>query len=114
MKNHIFLRTISLVSISLMILNSGCKKNYTPEEEKYIKEIDQQRAEKNKYMRDDPNSPFNYKGKVEFHPLKYFPTDPAWVFKSLLYEYQSKDTVTIFGTKGDERKAVRFGYVIIN
>jgi len=110
MKNFILSMTVVVLLISL----SGCGKQYTPEEEKYIAEVEQERLEKDEYMRDDPNSPFNYKGPIEFHPLNYFDVDPAWVFKSKLYEYENKDTVSVFGTKGEERKSVRYGYVTIN
>lgn len=110
MKNFILSMTVVVLLISL----SGCGKQYTPEQEKYIAEVEQGRLEKDEYMRDDPNSPFNYKGPIEFHPLNYFDVDPAWVFKSKLYEYESKDTVSVFGTKREERKSVRYGYVTIN
>ena len=35
-------------------------------------------------------------------------------FKSKLNEYPQKDTITVYGTKGEARKAVKFGYVIFN
>lgn len=104
----------ALIMITFVLTMFGCQKNYTPEEEKYIFEIEKERLEKDVYMRDNANSPFNYKSKIEFHPLKYFDVDPAWVFNSKLFEYESKDTVSVFGTKGEERKAVRYGYVKIN
>jgi len=107
-----FIRVIRLLFISLFIL--GCGKNYTPEQEKYIAQIEQYRKEKNEWMKKNPTSPFNYKGKVEFHDLNYFDVDPDFVFKSKLFEYEPKDTVTIYGTKGEERKAVRYGYVKFN
>ncbi|MDQ7815672.1 MAG: DUF1684 domain-containing protein [Melioribacteraceae bacterium] len=106
---------IGLIRISrvllLIILFVGCGKNYSPEQKAYISKIEEERKEKNEWMKNDSNSPFNFKGKVEFYDLKYFDVDPDFVFKSKLYEYGSKDTVIIFGTKGEERKTVRFGYV---
>ncbi|RPI65036.1 MAG: DUF1684 domain-containing protein, partial [Ignavibacteriales bacterium] len=35
-------------------------------------------------------------------------------FKSKLNEYEHKDSITIFGTKGEERKVIRYGYVTLN
>lgn len=110
MKNKI---TALLILIAVILLN-GCKPVYTPEQEKYIKEIEKKRSEKDLYMRDNPESPFNKKGKVEFHPLNYFGVDPAFVFQSKLYEFPVKDSITTQGTKGDPRKGVRWGYVLIN
>lgn len=101
------------IAISFFLISS-CGQNYTHEEINYIKSIEEQRKIKNEYMKNDPASPFNYKGKVEFHELKYFDVDPKFVFKSKLYEYNPKDTITIYGTKGEARKAVRYGFVIIN
>ncbi len=98
----------------LLIMLASCGKNYTPEQEAYIKKIEDFRAKKNDEMKNDPSSPFNFKGKVEFHNLNYFDVDPDFVFKSKLSEYEKKDTVTIFGTKGEPRKAVRIGYVQFN
>ena len=89
---------------------NGCK-TYTEEEKKYISEIEKKREVKNQFMRDDPASPFNARTKVEFKPLKYFDVNPNFVFQSTLTENEVKDTVVIFGTKGEERNVVRFGFL---
>ncbi|MBI3124445.1 MAG: DUF1684 domain-containing protein [Ignavibacteriales bacterium] len=98
----------------LIIILTSCGKSYTPEQEAYIKEIEDFRAKKNDEMKNDLSSPFHFKGKVAFHNLNYFDVDPEFVFKSKLTEYEQKDTVTIFGTKGEPRKVVRHGFVQIN
>lgn len=103
-----------LHSVLIVLALVSCERKYTQAELDYINEIEKIRKEKNIFMRDDPSSPFNYKGKIEFHELNYFDVNPDFVFKSKLYEYSTKDTITIFGTKGEPRKAVRYGYVIIN
>lgn len=92
-------------------LVSSCGRDYTPEEKLYVQQIKQLRTEKNQEMKNSPESPFNFKGKVHFENLKYFDVDPEFVFKSKLYEYDTKDTIKIYGTKGEERKAIRYGYV---
>lgn len=92
----------------------SCGKDYSPDEEKYMSKIENFRHEKDEYMRNNPYSPFNSRTKIEFSPLKYYDPDPEFVFKSKLYEYDQKDTVIIFGTKGEERKTVRYGYVKLN
>jgi uncharacterized protein len=109
MNNFIF---SLLITFSLLILS--CGRSYTPEQKKYISEIEQQRKEKDNYMKNDPDSPFNHDPKAHFENLKYYDVNPDYVFKSKLYEYKNKDTVKVFGTKGEERKAVRIGYVKIN
>lgn len=99
-----------IIMLSFLLISS-CAENYSPEQKEYIASIEKQRLEKDDYMKNDPNSPFNFKGRVEFHPLKYFDVNPRFVFKSRLFEYSSKDTNSIFGTKGEKRKVVRYGFV---
>ena len=108
---HRMIRIFYFIIIFSLVLINSCGENYTPEQKVYIASIEKQRVEKDDYMKNDPNSPFNFKGKVEFHPLKYFNVDPNFVFKSKLIEYPNKDTISIFGTKGEERKVIRYGFV---
>jgi uncharacterized protein (DUF1684 family) len=106
------MNTIKLIFTLLVIifLLTNCD-SYTPEELEYIKSIEETRAETDEWMKDNPNSPFNYKGKIDFHGLKYFDVDPDFVFKSKIIEYDDRKTIPIYGTKGEERSAVRFGYL---
>ncbi len=92
----------------------SCGKKYTSGQEKYINSIEKFRQEKNEEMKNDPSSPFNQDNNAHFKPLKYFDVNPDFVFKSKLYRYGTNDTVIIFGTKGEKRKIIRFGYVLIN
>lgn len=110
MRKLVYILMISIMAFAA----SACSENVDPVTQKYIDEISKYRAEYNEYMESNPNSPFNFKGKVEFHELNYFDVDPGFKFSSKLYEYESQDTVTIFGTKGDEREIVRHGFVVIN
>lgn len=98
-------------SFASIILVNSCGKNYTPAEEAYIKEINEIRKQKDEEFKSSLYSPFNQDVNANFTPLKYFDVDPAFKFKSKLYEYESKDTVKVLGTKGEERKAVRYGYL---
>jgi len=99
---------------AMFLFVAGCGSDYTPEQEKYIEKIEKLREAKDEEFRTSPSSPFNARTKVPFHPLNYFDVDPGFVFESTLVEYEMKDTVKIFGTKGEERKAVRFGYLIFS
>lgn len=104
-------RNLHFIILLIVGLINACAENYTPEQKGYIASIEKQRQEKDDYMKNDPNSPFNFKGKVEFHPLKYFDVNPNFVFTSKLFEYPNKDTISVFGTKGEERRVVRYGFV---
>jgi uncharacterized protein (DUF1684 family) len=103
-----------IVLLSLVLFLVSCGKQYTPEQQKYIASIEQQRKEKDDSMKNDADSPFNQEPKQHFEPLKYYKVDPDFVFKSKSTEYEIKDTISIYGTKGEERKVVRFGYVSIS
>jgi hypothetical protein len=109
------IKTVSIFFVLLFtFILFSCGTDYSPEEEKYISEIEKFRQEKNDYMRNNSDSPFNSGKGVEFNTLNYYDPDPGFVFKSKLYEYEEKDTIIIFGTKGEERKVVRFGFVKLN
>jgi hypothetical protein len=71
----------------------------------------QARAEKDATMRDHEQSPFKRPPAVAFAPLKYFPPDPGWVFRSKLTPYANPEPVTILDTKGRTREGVIFGYL---
>ena len=103
-------KSVFFLVIILLLTIISCN-NYTPEELEYIKSIENQRAENDEWMKNDPNSPFNYKGKVEFTGLKHFDIDPSFVFKSNVIVYDDQNVIPIFGTKGEERAAVRYGYL---
>ena len=106
---------INLIAYLLItVFLISCEKNYTPEEKFYISSIEQERKEKNEWMKNDPDSPFDLKSNVEFHDLNYFDVDPKFVFSSKLYFYDKKDTITIFGTKGEPRNVLRIGFLKIN
>lgn len=110
-KERLMIRIFYFIIIISLVVIISCGENYSPEQKKYISEVEQSRNEKDDYMKNDPKSPFNFKGKVQFHPLKYFDVKPNFVFSSKLSEYPVNDTISIFGTKGEERKVIRYGYV---
>ena len=102
-----------VILLFLIVLFFYRDKRYTPAEREYINKIEKLRLEKDMEMKNDPDSPFNQDPNAHFAPLKYFDVDPEFVFKSKLFEYNPKDTIKIYGTKGEERKVVKYGYVTI-
>lgn len=104
-------RIAILMLLPTLLFFISCGENYTPAQKAYMASIEKHRHEKDDFMKNDPQSPFNFKGKVEFHPLKYFDIDPDFVFESKLFEFPVEDTVIVFGTKGEERKVIRYGFV---
>lgn len=104
------IKQLLFICIAILVFVSACNE-YTPEEVEYIKTEEDRREIVDEWMQDNPNSPFNYKSKIDFNGINYFDVDPHFVFKSKIYEYDEKKNIPIFGTKGEERSAIRFGYL---
>ena len=104
-------KVMPIIIITVSVFTNSCGNDYSIEQKAYINSIEKHRNEKNETFKNSPNSPFNSRTKVEFHDLNYFDVNPEFVFKSKLFEYPIKDTITIFGTKGEARETVRFGFL---
>jgi uncharacterized protein len=68
------------------------------------------RAEVEDFMKNSPDSPFGRDTTIEFHGIKWFPVNPLFRGRSVLHRYDNPETVSVFGTKGEERKNLRYGY----
>lgn len=103
-------RAIFVSAFLMVLLLAGCKQ-YTPEQEKYIQSVQEERAKKDREMKEDPSSPFLRDSSAHWAPLKYFDVDPSFVFRSRLTYYPPSDTLITYGTKGEPRKVLRIGYL---
>lgn len=68
------------------------------------------RGEVDAFFRSDPGSPFRRDTSIAYHGIRWFPVDPRYRGQAVLHRYESPDTVSVFGTKGEERKQLRYGY----
>lgn len=83
----------------------------TPEDSAAIvQENIRHREEMDDFMGNSPDSPFRRDTSIAFHGLKWFPVNPYYRGRSVLHRYADPETVTIFGTKGEERRNLRYGY----
>lgn len=103
---------IPLILFSLLFI--ACGEEEPEEADLYVEEILEERKAKDWELENDRHSPFNLDTTITFSELKYYDPDPEFVFESKLYTYESQDTVIIMGTKGEERKTIRIGYLNIN
>jgi uncharacterized protein len=71
------------------------------------------RAEVDSSFRYADDSPFKRDTTVEFHGIKWFPIDVRFRGVSLLHKYAKPETVIVMGTKGEERKQLRYGFFTI-
>ena len=122
MKNKFRLvSVITLMFMILLFLQYGCGKKSDQLELKkstldssYVSELLKERAEKDSAMKHASYSPFVHDPKANYAPLKYYEPNPDFIFHSKLYKYDKTDTVDVFGTRGEVRRAVIEGYFILS
>jgi uncharacterized protein len=68
------------------------------------------RAEVDSFFRTDPGSPFRRDTSTEYHGIRWFPIDPRLCVSSELHRYADAETVVVKGTKGEDRRELRYGY----
>lgn len=68
------------------------------------------RKEKEVWFAQDPASPFIRDTTVQFHGINWFPVNPYYRGLSKLHRYEAPETVTVLGTKGEERRQLKYGY----
>jgi uncharacterized protein len=64
-------------------------------------------------FRYDESSPFKRDTMIEYHGIKWFPIDSRYRGISQLHRYANAETVIVLGTKGEERKQLRYGYFTV-
>jgi uncharacterized protein (DUF1684 family) len=72
------------------------------------------RAEVDDFMRNSPDSPFSKDSTIQYHGINWFPINPYFKGRSVLHRYENPETVSVYGTKGEERKNLRYGYFELN
>lgn len=97
--------------IILLLVACNSEETKIEVDDGYINSVLIHRSEKDSSMNFEPHSPFNRDTTVMFSPLKYYDPDPAFLFESKLYRYETQDTVEILGTKGEIRQVIKEGYV---
>ena len=75
-----------------------------------IRSILAHRAEMEEFFRSSPYSPFAGDPAVRFEGIKWFPPNLEYYLRSTLMRYPRAETVSVFGTKGEERREMKYGY----
>lgn len=111
-------RAGALCVLALVLLACGCGRNggsapLSPADSaKILHETALHRTEADAFFRSDPGSPFLNDSSARYAGIRWFPPSVAYYFRSKLHRYQYPATVTVFGTKGEERKQLRYGYFL--
>jgi uncharacterized protein (DUF1684 family) len=92
---------------------SGCRQQKISEQG-ILDETLTDRRLKDSLFRSAPESPFRQDTSLHYHGLRWFDPDPEYYFRSKLYRFNKSKELVIFGTKGEERRAVRYGYFLLS
>ena len=79
-----------------------------------VTEILAHRAEADSFFRFDEASPFRVDTAIRYDGIKWYPPNVNFSFSSRLHTYPKAETVVVLGTKGEERKHVRYGYFLLD
>jgi uncharacterized protein (DUF1684 family) len=89
----------------LAILAASCSKAPVP----YSAQIDEWHAEKDRFMRESPESPVPEAQRASFPPLPYFPTDESYRIPASLQPVSGSAAVEMPTSTGKRRKMRRLG-----
>ncbi len=98
---------ITIFSFLLLYLANCSKDEFSAE---YYTNIEEYRHKTDSLFKYSDTSPFKKDKSVKYTGIKWFDIDPKFVFKSRLIKYEKPDTVIVLGTKGEERKQIRYGW----
>ncbi len=76
----------------------------------YTFAIEQERKEKDHWLRASHDSPIPLESRHAFQGLSYYPVNPALRLRVQLVEYPNKEMLTLPTSKGTEQQYVRWGY----
>lgn len=62
------------------------------------------------FMSNDAGSPFRRDTSVTFSGLRWFPIDVHYRVTSVLTRYSQPETVVVMGTRGEQRRNLKYGY----
>src|SRR5574338_1143995 len=103
-----------LIVIVLLQFSCGNHENVIKLDAQFVSKLQQERENKDWEMQYDQYSPFRVDSTVKFEPLKYYEPTSEFIFKSKLYRDIPQDTISMFGTRGEERKAIIECYILLN
>lgn len=102
-----------LITLLLIVIIAYSFQGNDPEvlQEKYAKQIDQERREKNGYLRSDETSPFNTYGVSDsFKPLNYYEPDLKYKVEAQFTPIETGDVLRLPTNDGDNKIYIKQGY----
>jgi uncharacterized protein (DUF1684 family) len=62
------------------------------------------------FFRNDDGSPFKRDSTIHYNGVKWYSIDIRFRAASLLHRYATPETVVVMGTRGEERRNLKYGY----
>jgi uncharacterized protein len=115
-KKYFVVLLLAVAVPALCLAPASCSKKPALPELSAVDSLDiirdnmQHRAEMDSFFRSDPGSPFRRDTAVEYRGIRWYPIDPHFCVFSRLYRYADPETVVVKGTKGEDRRELRYGY----
>ena len=66
------------------------------------------------FFRFAEDSPFKRDTSIHYDGIKWFAPNTDFYYQSKLYRYRTPETVSVYGTKGEKRQQVKYGYFLLN
>ena len=103
-KNVFVLAAVVIVAAIIFYSFQGDSDNKS-----YVKKINQQRDQKDHYMRSSRESPF-YGNESGFRGLNYYPVDPKYRINASLTVIENKRSVILATSDGKEKRYLEYAY----
>ena len=103
-KNVFVLAAVVIVAAIIFYSFQGDSDNKS-----YVKKINQQRDQKDHYMRSSRESPF-YGNESGFRGLNYYPVDPRYRINASLTVIENKRSVILATSDGKEKRYLEYAY----
>lgn len=75
----------------------------------YVEKLEKERAQKDLFLRNSPESPMTNEAKMAFKGLAYFPIDEAYRVEATFEAASTPDTLILATTKGSDYKVIKVG-----
>src|SRR5688500_4532798 len=103
-KNIVILLVVVVVIITMFYSFQGSQ-----DDSAYVKEIEREREEKDRFMRNSPESPFA-KSVEGYKALRYYPPDIRYRIIANLIPVEQKEPVVLATNDGKEQRYVEYAY----
>ncbi|HLF13928.1 MAG TPA: DUF1684 domain-containing protein [Bacteroidota bacterium] len=112
------MKTLCLLLATALIALTSCKQEAPrtmsgADSLRAINESLEYRRTAEDFFRNHSSSPFKTDPPVPYEGLRWYPPDAGYYFTLRLHRYERPETVVVYGTKGEPRNQIRYGWFTI-